>query len=968
MNSNRDDSNQLRRTLREVVALSTLPAIWASYDESGIAQSLASVLLDSLAIDFIYVRIAPSGVRQPPIELIRDRECTTTPEESRRAAAALARLLALERADVPSSIPHPLGEGTLHVVAVRFGLGDDGSGMIAGARQPGFPDESERTLLGVGANQAALVLQQKRAEFALRESEDRFRGLVTALPAAVYTTDSEGHITYYNDEASKLWNRPPRLGVDKWCGSKRVSATDGTEMPPEEWPITIALREGRSVRGQEVILEMQDGSRHSVLPHPEPLRDAQGRIIGAVNVLVDITERRQVEETLRRRERELTDFFDNATVGFHWVGPDGVILRANKAELAMLGYSHDEYVGRNIAEFHANQDTISEILRRLSAGEILHDQEATLRCKDGSLRHVLVDSSVLWQDGKFVHTRCFTRDITERKRAEQTSQFLADASATLAELTDYESTLQRIATMAVPHFADWCAVDIVTPEGMPRRLAVTHVDPTKVSLVRQLDQRYPPRPEDPRGVMRVLRTGKPDWESEIPDDLLAQSARDGEHLRVLREMGLKSYICVPLSSRGSTIGTLTFATADSGRIYHEDDLHAAEDLAHRSAIAIDNSKLLAALREADKRKDEFLAILAHELRNPLAPIRNAVQLLHNKGPAIPELQWARGVIDRQVRQMTRLVDDLLDVSRITRGTIELRREPLDLEAVIQSAVEASRPVIEEWGHELSVSTPAQPVPLHADFTRLSQVLLNLLNNAAKYTERGGRLALNARQEGQFVEIHVSDTGIGIPAEMLPRIFDMFTQADPSKHRSQGGLGIGLTLAARVVEMHGGTLRAHSEGPGKGSRFTVRLPIAAGLPPAAPADAAPDESKPSTAPRRRILVVDDNRDAANSLTMLLRRMNNEVHTAHDGLEAVRVAAEFRPDVVLMDIGLPKLNGYEAGRKIRADRGSTVILIAVTGWGQDIDRRHSKEAGFDHHFTKPLELSALNQLLATYGVGG
>ena len=392
------------------------------------------------------------------------------------------------------------------------------------------------------------------------------------------------------------------------------------------------------------------------------------------------------------------------------------------------------------------------------------------------------------------------------------------------ELTDQESTLQRLAAMAVPAFADWCAVDVIEANGSIRRLATTHIDPAKLHLADELFRRYPAHSSDAHGVMKVARTGASEWVPMIRDSLLRKLAQDEEHLRILRQLGFKSYICTPLRSRAKTLGVVTFVTAESGRVFDATDLAAAEDLALRAVIAIENASLLATLREADRRKDEFLAMLAHELRNPLAPIRNAVRIFQGTGPPVPEQQWATDVIDRQVHQMTRLVDDLLDVSRITRGKIELRKELVDLAAVVNSAVEASRPLIEKWGHELTLTIPSQPIRLDADPTRLAQVVLNLLNNAAKYTDERGHIWVTAEPQGDHVLIRVKDNGIGIPAAMLPEIFDMFAQVDRSLERSEGGLGIGLTLVQRLVEMHGGTVEARSDGPGTGSEFVVRLPV------------------------------------------------------------------------------------------------------------------------------------------------
>lgn len=366
------------------------------------------------------------------------------------------------------------------------------------------------------------------------------------------------------------------------------------------------------------------------------------------------------------------------------------------------------------------------------------------------------------------------------------------------------------------------------------------------------------------------------------------------------------------------------------------------------------------LAEANRHKDEFLATLAHELRNPLAPIRNAVQFLGMEGLTDRDVKTGRDVISRQVNVMVRLIDDLLDVSRISRNKLDIRKQRIFLADVLESAVEASRPLILDGHHELTVSLPDASLELEADAVRLGQVFSNVLNNAAKYTKPGGHIWLTASREGSDAIIKVRDDGIGISHEMLPRIFEIFTQVDNSLERSQGGLGIGLTLVRRLIDLHDGTIEAHSAGLGQGSEFIIRLPILQ-----VPLEQLPgtDELKRARLSGSRILVVDDNKDSADTLGMLLRLMGNEIRTAYDGLEAIQMAESFRPDLVLLDIGLPKINGYDVARHIRQQPwGHEMILVALTGWGQDEDKRSSRDAGFNFHLVKPLEIAALERLLA------
>jgi signal transduction histidine kinase/CheY-like chemotaxis protein len=420
-------------------------------------------------------------------------------------------------------------------------------------------------------------------------------------------------------------------------------------------------------------------------------------------------------------------------------------------------------------------------------------------------------------------------------------------------------------------------------------------------------------------------------------------------------------IILPLRGRGHTFAALLLSREKSGNNFNSADVTMAEALVSRGAAALDNARLYKDVEHADQQKNEFLCMLAHELRNPLAPIRNAVFVLRERQEQNPDARWAQDVIDRQVTNMVRLVDDLLDVSRITRGKIRLERKCLDVAGPVQTALETSRPLIDASEHTLTVELPDQPLYVDADEARLSQVLANLLNNAAKYTPAQGRIWLTVAREENEAVFRVRDNGTGISSAMLPRIFELFTQAEQAIDRSQGGLGIGLTLVQRLVEMHGGTVQASSDGCGCGSEFTVRLPAvnASGHP-----HESLDHPAVSVSSRRcRILVVDDNVDSAESLAKLLRMRGHAVQMAFDGQVALNEVRNSRPDVVVLDLGLPGMSGFEVARTIREESGpSEPLLIALSGYGSENDLRRSREVGFDRHFTKPVDFSALLNLIS------
>jgi PAS domain S-box-containing protein len=657
--------------------------------------------------------------------------------------------------------------------------------------------------------------------------------------------------------------------------------------------------------------------------------------------------------------------FMHGLPGLAWIKDlEGRYVYANDAAVHVFQHSREELYGRRDEEiFPAEtaaqfQENDRQALVSGTAVQIIE----TLRHADGVEHHSIVSKFPIPDcGGEPALIGGMAIDITEHRRTELDARFLANASAALAGLVDYESTLQNVARQAVPTFADWCAVDLLDADGSLRRLAVAHVDPAKVALAIELQRRYPP-PVASHGAWNIVRTGKSELIAEITQEMLTSRIKDAEQLRIVRELGLKSYMGVPLITRGQVLGVMTFVAAESGRRYDGDDLAVAEDLAHRAAVAIENARLYEASTEADRRKDEFLALLGHELRNPLAPISNALQLLKLPGADAAVSARARETMERQVEHLVRLVDDLLDVSRIMRGKVELRREPIELATVLARAVETSQPVIDAAGHRLTISYDEQPIWIDADAVRMAQVVSNLLNNAAKYTEHGGKILLAASCEANEAVIRVCDTGIGISPEVLPRLFDMFFQVERRTDSSRGGLGIGLSLVRGLVELHGGRVEAQSAGKGRGAEFIIRLPMLSrpGNKPDVRHDNAPRPTQESL--RRRVLVVDDNIDAANTLAMLLRLERHEVEVAYDGPSALAKAEAALPAIALLDLGMPEMDGYDLARVIRAHPTlKNMVLVAVTGWGQPEDRQRSAAAGFDHHLVKPLDTSTLRRLL-------
>ena len=701
--------------------------------------------------------------------------------------------------------------------------------------------------------------------------------------------------------------------------------------PWSDLPILVLARPGAD--SADVAHAMDQLGNVTVLERP--IRIAA--LISAVRTALRARQRQyQLRDDLLERERNLSAkgllaaivaSSDDAIISRTL---EGNILSWNAGAERLFGYSQAEVIGWPITLIMPPERIAEEriLLERLRRGERIEHFETVRITKDGRRVDVsLTVSPVLDSDGRIIGASKVARDITEQKRA---AVRLRQSEANARRLLELNQT--TMASMAEGLYT-------VDRQGL-----VTYLNPEGERLFGwKLEELLGRRMHD------VTHYKHPDGSPFPVEDCAGfKVLHDGQILKNFEDVFIRkdgtffpvSYSSSPLRGMDGEIVGLTVVFQD----------------------ITERKRSEQALRDADRRKDEFLAILAHELRNPLAPIRNSLQILRLGSQTDPATDQVAEMMERQVNHMVRLVDDLMEVSRITRGKIELRKESVEVAAILRSAVETSRPVIDSAGHQLAISLPPEPLTLEGDAVRLTQVIANLLNNAAKYTPAHGQIWLSVRREGKDVLITVADNGAGIPPEMLPRVFDLFTQVDRHAGRAQGGLGIGLTLVKNLVEMHGGRVHATSQGLGKGSEFVIRLPLAVQH-----QQSLKKESKVRQAvvlAPRRVLVVDDNRDAAETLGMLLKILGAEVRVVFNGPAALEAMRTFEPAVVLLDIGMPGMDGHEVARRIRQmPEYQHVTLIALTGWGQEGDRHNSKMAGFDHHLIKPADVGALETLLVS-----
>jgi PAS domain S-box-containing protein len=890
------------------------------------------------------------------------------------------------------------------------------------------------------------VSERKRAE----EDRARLAAIVESSDDAILSKSLEGIILSWNVGAQRLFGYTAAEAV-----GKSVTLIIPPERQDEERGILERLCRGERVEHFETVRVAKSGKRLDISLTISPIRNAEGRVIGASKIGRDITERVRVERALRESEERYRTLFEAMAEGFCVVEMildaearpvDYRFMVVNPMFEAHTGLKNP--LGRTIREMVPDhEDHWFEIYGRVAAtGEpvrFVNEAKAMGRWFE-------VYAYPLGAPGTRRVAILFT-DITERKRTEEKiARLAAEAdrerrlfNTVLSSTPDFNYSFdlngrftyvndallalwQKDLPNAVgknffeldypPELAarlqrqirqvidtrrpirdetpftgasgereyEYIFVPVFGAGGTVEAVAGSTRDMTDRKRAEEALSRVMAESEKQRRLYEAVLSGTPDFIYVFTLDYRVSFANDalltmwGTRLsdtigKTFLELGYEPWhaemhcreIDQVVATKRPIRGEVPFNGTHGRRIYDYIFVPVigadgeVEAVAGTTRDVTDRKQMEDALREADRKKDDFIALLGHELRNPLAPIRNGLQVIRMSERRDVRTR-SQDMMERQLSHMVRLIDDLLDVSRISRNKMELRRTRLSLADVVESAVETARPLIDSEGHELIVSLPAEPIHLNADLTRLAQVFSNLLTNSAKYTERGGRIWLSAERRAGEVIVTVSDTGIGIPVESLGSIFDMFSQVDRTTERSTGGLGIGLALVQGLVEMHGGRVKADSEGQGRGSRFTVALPILPRLAESPSLDGPSQETHRSRG--RRILVVDDNRDSATSMAMMLELLGNEIRTAHDGAEAIERADSFRPEVILMDVGMPKMNGYEATRAIREQPwGKAIRVIALTGWGQEGDRAESKEAGCEGHLVKPVSLPDLEKLL-------
>jgi PAS domain S-box-containing protein len=742
--------------------------------------------------------------------------------------------------------------------------------------------------------------------------------------------------------------------------------------------VARGLAETGEYRG-EVLSRTKAGKTRHIELSAFAMRSETGEPLCYVGIKRDITERKEAERAQLRNEAQLTDFFENSAIALHWVGPDGIVLRVNQAELDMLGYTREEYEGHHLAEFHADQDLIEDILTRLAAGEVFQDYEARLRCKDGGLKHVRINSSVYREDGRFIHTRCFTRDITERKRTESRLTLQYAVTKILSESHDFVQTAQQI-LRAVCESLDWAVGALWKVDGdagVMRSVEICHATSLATPEFDRLTQSLALK----KGVGlpgRLWELGKPTWINNVSADANFHRAR------VAKREGHRGAFGFPFLLSNEVWGAIEFFSPEI-REPDEELLKLFSGIGRqfgqftqRRRAEEDRAELLkreqAARAEAEKAnrlKDEFLATLSHELRTPLNAVIGWSRMLGSGRLDRESSKHALEVIERNAWAQKQIIEDILDVSRVITGKLQLNLSPVDLVTVVDAALDAVRPAMEAKEIQIETLIDASLRMVSGDADRMQQIVWNILSNAAKFTPNSGKVEISVSQTATHVHIQVKDSGPGIDPTFLPHVFERFRQADGSITRTHGGLGLGLAIVRHLVELHGGTIAVENRDDGDGAVFTVRLPLPSGeLRPEmlAGADSTFGETRSEQASLEglQILIVDDEPDTLDLITVELAQHGAQVTGAANAEDALRALEQGRFDLLISDIGMPNVDGYELIRQIRqeeAGKDKRIPAVALTAYARIQDRIQAIVAGYSTHIAKPVDANELVTVVAS-----
>jgi len=819
-------------------------------------------------------------------------------------------------------------------------------------------------------SEAAKLNLSSASETNSRRQTDLYREIFTHStepiaiigPDGLYREQNEAHFKLlgYTDEELKSQTPAIHMGVEKFA------------------EVVRELQDKGEYRG-ELMVTTKAGETRLIELSAFTMRDGNGDPLCHVGIKRDITERKEAELVLQRREAELSDFFDNATIGMHWAGPDGTVLRANPAELNMFGYTHEEYVGHNIAEFHADQKTINEILTRLRSGEVLQNCQARMRCKDGRIKHVSINSSVYYEGGKFVHTRCFTRDITDRKRTARRLALQYAVTRILAESADVHQSAQRILRTSCETL-DWEVGVLWTVDAAEQVLRCADICHADKHETPQFDQHS-------KSLVFKKGVGLPGtiWQTRQPTwiDNVVEAANFPRAPIALRE-GLRGAFGFPILMGQDVWGVVEFFSSEmrepdeelmnlaagiGGQIGQFTQRRLAET--ERAALFESERAARAEAEKANRLKDEFLATLSHELRTPLNAVIGWARMLRSGRLDRENSNHAMEVIERNAWAQKQIIEDILDVSRVITGKLQLNLSPVDPVSVVDAALDAVRPAMEAKDIKIETVIDASLRLISGDADRLQQVVWNILSNAAKFTPFGGRVVIAVKQTEKHVVIRVEDSGPGIQREFLPHVFERFRQADGSTTRTHGGLGLGLAIVRHLVELHGGTIAVDNiHENGGGAVFTVQLPLPSGeLPKQTLHDAADAFELNRDQPNLEglsVLVVDDETDALDLITVELAQHGAQVVGVTSAEEALTLLDGRRFDLLISDIGMPKIDGFELIRRVRGDANSErrrIPAVALTAYARVQDRMKAIRAGYSTHIAKPVEANELLTIVAS-----